>query len=67
MHNVVTSHQHSKSADAFRRTVRSILVVLERLAAHAGVESNELDELVEEFFNRDASAPPHPDLWGEKE
>lgn len=40
----------TRAADEFRRTVRAILVVLEHLAAHAGVESNELDLLVEEFF-----------------
>lgn len=50
---------HGRKAAQFRRTVRAILVVLERLAAHAGVESNELDALVDEFFNRDVEMVPH--------
>lgn len=53
MHNVRYQRSGSKQADEFRRTVRAILTVLERLAAHAGVESNELDLLVAEFFSHE--------------
>lgn len=45
------SRKSSANADEFRRTVRAILVVLERLAAHAGVEAAELDLLCDDFFN----------------
>lgn len=61
MSNVQYHRSSSRQADAFRRTVRGILVVLERLAAHAGVESDELDQLVDEFFNgREAHEPYNP-------
>lgn len=36
-------------ADQFCRVVRDVLNVLERLAAHAGVESDELDRLINEW------------------
>lgn len=59
----MVEHEHSGKAhrktEEFRRTVRAILVVLERLAAHAGVESNELDLLVDEFFNGRAAHEPY--------
>lgn len=48
---IESESSHGRAAAEFRRTVRAILVVLERLAAHAGVESNELDQLVTEFFS----------------
>lgn len=52
MQKVKRSDGRSRQTDEFRRTVRGLLVVLERLAAHAGVESDELDQLVVEFFDR---------------
>lgn len=36
-------------ADDFCRVVRSVLDILERLAAHSGVESDELDRMLIEW------------------